>query len=855
MFRQRSSKLYRSAGMGQFAGWWLIAVAAVLISTGAALEGPNICTRQDTYTITVKVSEQKPYTVRENTWCFSFPPRCSKYKVVYRTVYKEQELTKQRPVEECCKGYAETTNGERCIPVCSEDCRHGTCIAPDVCKCESGYGGPLCDFRCPLGKWGRDCEMDCKCQNGATCDPFDGKCMCTRGWTNVYCDQKCLPDRYGQDCAEKCRCRNGGSCHHISGECHCAPGYTGPLCDDFCPMGKHGEECKSECRCQNGGSCNPRTGECYCTPGWTGRVCANRCPNGFWGKNCSQTCDCYNEGGCDHISGECQCKPGFYGNKCLNICPEGTFGLNCTNKCSCENAATCDSVNGTCICGPGWIGKTCTQRACADDLYGFHCEKVCECEKENTALCHPWTGQCSCKMGWDGETCARPCPFYTFGKGCENRCNCKNNAQCSPIDGTCICAAGYRGKDCAELCPANTFGEDCAQKCACKNGASCSPENGRCNCTAGNMTCDHVTGQYVCRPGYLGLTCEHPCPPNRYGLNCANHCHCKNGGECHHVTGVCQCRPGWQGEYCQTPCAEGTYGVNCTQHCKCQNGGKCRSNDGHCRCPPGWTGTRCTEICPEGYYGDHCMEPCECKNDFFMCHPADGCICRHGYTGENCDEQLFSHNIQEKEDGGYGHIVGVVFATIVIIGVLLAAWMYHRRRVADLKSEIAQVQYTAEPVSPPERNQFDNPVYAYQGSSKFDDGTTTLLNNFQFRNNFHKNINTEKAKFGLSTDDEDDCKGAYGLQYDLKNRDADMGNPNLNVYHSIDENDGKKVEHVYDEIKQNNESEYDELNQPRPVSWNIKPHSSLVANGFLPKPRDTPGSSKMIDKDPELGET
>lgn len=251
------------------------------------------------------------------------------------------------------------------------------------------------------------------------------------------------------------------------------------------------------------------------------------------------------------------------------------------------------------------------------------------------------------------------------------------------------------------------------------------------------------------------------------------------------------------------------------------------------------------------------MESCECKNDFFMCHPAEGCICRHGYTGENCDEQLFSRNIQEKEDGGYGHIVGAIFATIVIIGVLFAAWMYHRRRVADLKSEIAQVQYTAEPVSPPDRNQFDNPVYAYQGSSKFDDGTTTLLNNFQFRNNFHKNINTEKAKFGLGscTDDEDDCKGAYGLQYDLKNRDADMGNPNLNVYHSIDEMDGKKVEHVYDEIKQNNESEYDELNQPRPVSWNIKPHSSQTANGFLPKSCDNPGPSKVIDKDLELGDT
>lgn len=160
-------------------------------------------------------------------------------------------------MEECCKGFTETNAGDRCIPICSQDCIHGKCIAPDVCKCESGYGGPLCDFskhgvrvppktdkretavrspitfnistECSAGKWGKSCETDCMCQNGASCDPFDGKCICTRGYTGKYCDKTCPPDHYGQDCGEECRCRHGGSCHHISGECHCAPGYTGPL--------------------------------------------------------------------------------------------------------------------------------------------------------------------------------------------------------------------------------------------------------------------------------------------------------------------------------------------------------------------------------------------------------------------------------------------------------------------------------------------------------------------------------------------------------------------------------------------------------------------------------------------------
>lgn len=50
------------------------------------------------------------------------------------------------------------------------------------------------------------------------------------------------------------------------------------------------------------------------------------------------------------------------------------------------------------------------------------------------------------------------------------------------------------------------------------------------------MSCDHVTGEFSCRPGYIGPMCQHPCPNDTYGPNCQHSCDCKNG-DCHHVTG------------------------------------------------------------------------------------------------------------------------------------------------------------------------------------------------------------------------------------------------------------------------------------------------------------------------------
>lgn len=42
-------------------------------------------------------------------------------------------------------GYAKTPVGNKCKPICSE-CKHGECIGPNRCKCDSGYFGPACDI-------------------------------------------------------------------------------------------------------------------------------------------------------------------------------------------------------------------------------------------------------------------------------------------------------------------------------------------------------------------------------------------------------------------------------------------------------------------------------------------------------------------------------------------------------------------------------------------------------------------------------------------------------------------------------------------------------------------------------------
>ncbi|GBN31644.1 Multiple epidermal growth factor-like domains protein 6 [Araneus ventricosus] len=392
-------------------------------------------------------------------------------------------------------------------------------------KCQEGDTGPICScfqgYR--LQRDGKTCQDvdECKKDNGG-CDhvctntPGSYACSCLDGFFLLDDQRKCdvkeddsdfgpvrgdLPEiAYAANREKMIRKKLHspalGDGHTPSKDKEskgsCRPGFFGGSCSYTC-----GD-------CKNRGVCKPDKSGCVCKAGYTGVICHLTCPQGRFGKECKGRCRCQGEEVCDHVAGTCFCP---YGSKdgagrCRKGCPKGTYGQECDRKCpkSCPTGY-CHGLHGFCLCPPGRTGKKCTKR-CSPLHYGANCQRKCRCLWNNTKSCHPQTGECQCKNGWSGEYCQIPCaadnpkdcmlqdgvPVVVcdegfYGRHCDRPCDCVNAVSCDPLTGQCQCFPGWKGRRCDAGCEEGTYGEGCEGRCSC---SKCDPVTGTCLlCPAG----------------------------------------------------------------------------------------------------------------------------------------------------------------------------------------------------------------------------------------------------------------------------------------------------------------------------------------------------------------------------------
>jgi hypothetical protein len=107
-----------------------------------------------------------------------------------------------------------------CAPVCPGGCEHGTCSAPGLCHCASGYSGERCQNQgCPPGKWGPGCSNPCPCLPGMRRTP------------KIF--QNYQLGKWGPRCSNPYPCLPGTRTHKIFQGCQL--GKLGPGFPNPCP--------------------------------------------------------------------------------------------------------------------------------------------------------------------------------------------------------------------------------------------------------------------------------------------------------------------------------------------------------------------------------------------------------------------------------------------------------------------------------------------------------------------------------------------------------------------------------------------------------------------------------------------
>jgi hypothetical protein len=215
------------------------------------------------------------------------------------------------------------------------------------------------------------------------------------------------------------------------------------------------------------------------------------------------------------------------------------------------------------------------------NLYRYTPAKLCG----GRGTCPPTPGSasatCACEPGYGPFGVGGVCVALTCAAGtCPSaRGRCSLNPLTSLME--CTCKGGYSGQGC--------------NSCTCLNGG----------------TCDSISAECECPPGFHGDRCEFSIPADD-----AQASYCGLNGAYNAALRRCVCSAGYVGEQCGVACSPS---ATCNGHGVCDDAAAAAT----CACAEGFQGAAC-DACAAGF------------SDYPFCSPADaatGCVSTANGTG------------------------------------------------------------------------------------------------------------------------------------------------------------------------------------------------------------------------------
>ncbi|XP_033640831.1 fibrillin-2-like [Asterias rubens] len=486
------------------------------------------------------------------------------------------------------------------VTVCNPSCLNGgTCIAPNQCRCRTGYSTPRCADLDECTEGPNTCDMNADCTN----TEGSYSCACKAGyWGDGRTCTDIEPPQF-----QAGTCPSDMDVVAGAGMAYRMVTWTNPSATD-----NTGVAPTIVCTPQSGSDFMIGTQDVTCTatdaagnqatPSCTFEVAItdyNECADNP--SVCDMNADCTNTPG----SHTCTCRAGYTGDgiTCTE-CVDGKYGLNCASECSCVSRGTCNKVTGQCTCDPipGFehavcdkvdfhvsltradgltapvhdtqaiddVELICTVNVLPADLVGSVLIRYPDGIEYPTTLdsnqhvyrktvmdVHPRDSG-----GYTCFTKIQPRPsdsivdkrsVYSLSIVDLNECatnmyQCDVYANCvnENMDGgyRCECIAGYR------------FAADGV---TCEDIDECTDVTVMHNCVL-NADCRSVLGSFICtcKHGFFGtgdVSCQ-VCNQGNFGLACNEVCTCVapvpalNDVVCNNVNGRCSCNQEFPGKAC-----------------------------------------------------------------------------------------------------------------------------------------------------------------------------------------------------------------------------------------------------------------------------------------------------------------